>query len=118
MRLRTETNLGAMLRMRIDGLVASMEGLEGQFVPGKMIAYCVVNQDITIRGDIQALVLPNNALTQVDVRQCPQLRTLELEENPIEEIDLRHNPLLEEINLDGCNLHTLDVSGCSALQVL
>jgi len=124
-RLCVETNPGAVLLMRIDGHVASMEGLEGQFVAGDTIAYRIVNQDITIRGDIQAVVLPDPTqqgmaanVVELDVRQCPQLVRLVCNTHRLASVDLTSSASLEVLVLPNNVLTQVDVSHCLRLRTL
>ena len=124
-RLRVEANEGAVLQMRIDGHVASMEGLEGQFVSGKMIAYHILNQDITIRGDIQGLEFPDQnindggaSIVELDVKQCLRLQRLVCNAHGLTSVDLTACASLEALELVDNELTRVDVTHCPQLRTL
>ena len=124
-RLCVEADKGAVLRMRIDGHVTSMEGLEGRFVSGKTIDYCIVNPVITIHGNIQCIQFfkhPYNtwiaSIVELNVSHCPELQKLECRWNQLKSLDVSQCPKLQKLECWRNQLQSLDVSGCSALQEL
>ena len=124
-RLCVEADKGAVLRMRIDGHVTSMEGLEGRFVSGKTIDYCIVNPVITIHGNIQCIQFfkhPYNtwiaSIVELNVSHCPELQKLECRWNQLKSLDVSQCPKLQKLKCWRNQLQSLGMSKCTALQHL
>ena len=120
--LRVEANEGAVLRMRIDGHVTSMEGLEGRFVSGNMIDYRIVNPVITIHGNIQYIqffkypyITWIASIVELNVSHCPELQELYCIRNQLQSLDVSHCPALQKLECWGNQLQSLDVSKCTEL---
>lgn len=78
----------------------------------------VDSQTITIYGDITKFVSIRQLISEINVSECPHLRTLGLYANAIESLDLSSNKELVNIDCNECGVKKLILPETSTLRLL
>lgn len=116
-----------------DSPEIDIQGASGPIYEEQWITLKLTSQEVKIIGNVSYFASADNRITDVDVSQMPQLKTLDLFRNPLEKLNISNNkkltfldvafsnlkqedidlslmPNLQTLNVSGLNINSLDTS--------